>query len=650
MKRRVLSAHAVALAFVVLLGAGLRLYRIGELPPGLYRDEAFYGLDALRVLEGDWSLYFVANNGREGLFMYPLALSIAIFGRTPEALRLTSAAIGTLTILALYAAGRAIFSPRVGLLGAAILATTFWHLALSRLAFRAILLPLMACTVVALWFFARRSSASARGLLFSAAGFAFGLTFYTYTAAPLIVGLLLPAVLFEHRRCRVSLLFWAGAAVSLSPFVFWLAQHADFYFNRPGQVSLLNPAIHQGDLLGALMRSALKTLGMFFIAGDRIWRHNLPELPVFVGPMAALFALGVLVAARRWRQQPFGFVLLWLGLFLVPTVLAEDVPHYLRAVGALPPACLLAALGMAAVIDRFPATRLPMRLDDIRPKDGLILVLALGLLPQLVLTTHLYFNRYVTAPVTGYWLEAHNVALAQAVNAAAARGEQVRIDTRLSSDNPALHFLSPAVAYVADMGGYLWLPGDETRGRLFVDPNHDWSALRDALPSPMMASVQVGPMAQADREPAPRRAFIDVSFSTALPATDALAQFEGGMNLLYAAVACAAKGEDGCQVSLRWQIAQPRADDLAVFVHWLRDGQLVAQSDGTPGSGYLPVYFWRAGDGMSDTYVLRGAQWQVGDTIHVGLYRRQDLSRLRVLRARTPATSDSVIITTSGSK
>ncbi|NOT43347.1 MAG: hypothetical protein HOP14_01945, partial [Acidobacteria bacterium] len=34
-----------------------------SLPPGLYRDEAFYGLDALNILRGRFALFFAANNG-----------------------------------------------------------------------------------------------------------------------------------------------------------------------------------------------------------------------------------------------------------------------------------------------------------------------------------------------------------------------------------------------------------------------------------------------------------------------------------------------------------------------------------------------------------------------------------------------------------
>jgi len=75
--------------------------QLGSLPPGLYRDEAYNGLDALAILDGHTPLYFEANNGREPLFIYLLALPLALLGITPLALRLTSAIVGTLTIPAI---------------------------------------------------------------------------------------------------------------------------------------------------------------------------------------------------------------------------------------------------------------------------------------------------------------------------------------------------------------------------------------------------------------------------------------------------------------------------------------------------------------------------------------------------------------------
>ena len=50
---------ALALAGIVLLGAGLRLWHLSTLPPGLFYDEAVNGVDTRMVLSGaGLPLYF----------------------------------------------------------------------------------------------------------------------------------------------------------------------------------------------------------------------------------------------------------------------------------------------------------------------------------------------------------------------------------------------------------------------------------------------------------------------------------------------------------------------------------------------------------------------------------------------------------------
>ncbi|MER3513588.1 MAG: hypothetical protein C4310_03650, partial [Chloroflexota bacterium] len=129
---------------IILLAAALRFPALGQAPPGLYQDEAWNGLDALQVLQGARPLYFAANNGREPLFIYLVALAVGALGPSPAAIRLVAAVLGTLTIPATYALGRTWFNRRVGWLAAAILAITFWHVHLSRIGFRAVALPLIA--------------------------------------------------------------------------------------------------------------------------------------------------------------------------------------------------------------------------------------------------------------------------------------------------------------------------------------------------------------------------------------------------------------------------------------------------------------------------------------------------------------------------
>jgi len=59
---------------VIALAGILRFWQLGDVPPGLYRDEAANGLDALDVIEGrrdgQSPFYFSANNGREPLYIY----------------------------------------------------------------------------------------------------------------------------------------------------------------------------------------------------------------------------------------------------------------------------------------------------------------------------------------------------------------------------------------------------------------------------------------------------------------------------------------------------------------------------------------------------------------------------------------------------
>ncbi len=124
------------LVLALLLAAFLRLWRLDEMPPGLYHDEAYNGLDALSLLDGKtfpqfyegWELYaqdahadnppqetrfplfFEGNYGREPVHIYLMALSIKLFGPTPFAIRLVPALAGILAVLTTYLAASQLFT------------------------------------------------------------------------------------------------------------------------------------------------------------------------------------------------------------------------------------------------------------------------------------------------------------------------------------------------------------------------------------------------------------------------------------------------------------------------------------------------------------------------------------------------------------
>jgi hypothetical protein len=117
---------------------------------------------------------------------------------------------------------------------------------------------------------------------------------------------------------------------------------------------------------------------MFNVHGDDNYRHNLggqPQLNVFVGIM---FILGIIICLSNISRPRYYGLLLLFGVMLLPEVLtAEGIPHALRAIGALPMALILAALGIEYMLERWYAT---FPVNSAARNSGLaVILLLLGL-------------------------------------------------------------------------------------------------------------------------------------------------------------------------------------------------------------------------------------------------------------------------------
>lgn len=376
----------LALPALLLLAALPRLWGLGRLPPGLQFDEAHNALDALRVLGGARDAFFVDNGGREPLAVYLQALALAFLGedRPQQALRLISALAGLGGIAAAYGWVKELLGRRLPALGTAgFLAVSYWHLHFSRYGIRAILAPL--CVTLALWAWwrATRPAAEGRGAVV-ACGAAMAAAVYAHPT-----GRLLPLVLLGHlawlalrepARLRPGLrrLLAAGGLAFLLflPLGIFFLRHPVWFVSHPGDVSL--SAVAQAQFGGSLGRTFLHQLwavaGMFFVSGDPSAFHNLPCLPVW-DPLSALLAVlglglmaGALLGEGRGGGEGRGdrirrggmadqvgadeagrervvFLLLWLLVFLLPTLLSDRAPNYSRAIAALPVITLFPALG-----------------------------------------------------------------------------------------------------------------------------------------------------------------------------------------------------------------------------------------------------------------------------------------------------------------
>jgi sugar lactone lactonase YvrE/4-amino-4-deoxy-L-arabinose transferase-like glycosyltransferase len=341
----------ILLAIICALGAFLRFYQLQSIPFGLFFDEATNGLDAARVIQQRaYPIYFEANYGRGALFIYLLALSFKLIGVSVLAMRLVTAALGVLTILAFYFLFRQIFGPGLGLVGACLIAISRWHINFSRVVFDAVLLPLLAALS---FYFLFKGLHSRRRTDFLWGGLALGLGLHTYASFRLIpfviVLFLLYKALTERGFVRRSgfgvAIFVLASFMVFAPLGQYALNNWKAFTLRTKEASILTKR-DQPDLAKALWNNTRAHLLMFNYRGDRNGRHNLPGEPMLDFATAVLFATGLGYSLYRWREPRCFFFLACLVVLLLGGILSVDfeAPQALRAIGTLLAACFFACL------------------------------------------------------------------------------------------------------------------------------------------------------------------------------------------------------------------------------------------------------------------------------------------------------------------
>ncbi len=348
----------ILLAIISAIGAFLRLYQLQSIPFGLFFDEATNGLDAVRVIQQRvYPVYFRTLNGRGTLFIYLLALSFKLLGVSILAMRLVTAVLGVLTILAFYFLFRQLFGPELGLVGAYLIATSRWHINFSRVVFDAVLLPLLAALS---FYFLFKGLHSRRRTDFLWGGLALGLGLHTYAAfrlVPFVIALfllykLLTALYRNSGKRGFVRRTGLGVAIFVLASFMVFAPLGQYAFNnwkaftaRAKETSIFTKR-DEPDLAKALWNNTRAHLLMFNYRGDGNGRHNLPGEPMLDFATAVLFALGLGYSLYHWREPRSFFFLACFVVLLLGGILSVDfeAPQALRAIGTLLAACFFACL------------------------------------------------------------------------------------------------------------------------------------------------------------------------------------------------------------------------------------------------------------------------------------------------------------------
>ena len=352
---------------LLLLAWGLRLCCLETVPPG-WRDDELINIHALsgELLAGHFPLYFTGASGHEPLYHHLHAGVHTVLGFNALSGHLLSVAFGTLTVVLTYALARRLFGRTTAAIASLMLSTSFWSLMYSRTAIRHISLPPLAlATFYLLW---REKPGFFRKTWFLV-GLIVGISLYTYPAArllPVLLVLFAAYLALFHRdhpstgssgRCdwRGLLLALVIIAVLAAPLGVAIAQgRSEAAAQGIGaDARLAELAVSLRELRAGNPRPLLEniwtTLGMFHATGDPEWLYNISNRPVFSLLGGALLWAGVALCLYRWRQPRYFFLLLWLGLGLLPAFVSTPPASLSHTILAQPVAYILPALTLTEI-------------------------------------------------------------------------------------------------------------------------------------------------------------------------------------------------------------------------------------------------------------------------------------------------------------
>jgi len=347
------------LAIFVVLGLGLRVYRLGDI--GFAEDE-MNKLDAVRAYErGDITANAEHPMLMKALMFASIETSNALQKLTGTklsdefALRLPNAIFGALTVIPLFLLTAAYFDRWTGILTAGFWAFGVNAITMNRIGKEDTLLVFF--TLFAFYFYVRAKQISPKDVAtrrrnYILSGISFGLMLAS-KYFPHYFGL---NALFHHIfHVRKS---EAGEASGKTPSIFYLMIPIAFLVANP---AVLLPQVW--EYLNAYMGERL-LVHTGYLFGDQLYKNNMSSTPFWGTPVyfyllfmaikipllvLVSFVVGFLVSLKRWRHTGHAFVVFMFLFWIVPYSLIGG--KWMRyTLSLMPFVYMLSAVGTVVLI------------------------------------------------------------------------------------------------------------------------------------------------------------------------------------------------------------------------------------------------------------------------------------------------------------
>ena len=424
----------VAFAVIMCFGVGFRLVDLDTLPPEMTSDHVEKILDAQRVFNGEYNIFFANNGGREPIQMYLMSAFSTLPGLdfNHHTLKLLAALESLITLPVLVWMGIELVGERnrrfglvVGLLLAGLVAVSYWHVAITRQALRIVMTPFF--TALLMIFLSRAMRHNRRSdYIKTALVLGFGL--YAYQAVRMLpvvvvagvgIAILIRSISWRERFMYIvnlAILVFIALMVFL-PMLHYSSEDPSHFWRRTAGRLLGDDVITEerddGSIIErqatteeqfdafnknvpTLMSNVRNALLMFNWKGDVGWISGVPNAPAMDIYTGTFFILGLAawaVMMLRSRDPVIWLMPVMIFIMLLPSALSIayplENPSHTRTSGAIPPVYLIAAIPIALIALRF--------IENFSRRFGLT-VAVIFCSAVIVLAnqqnTHLYFDIY----------------------------------------------------------------------------------------------------------------------------------------------------------------------------------------------------------------------------------------------------------------
>lgn len=396
---------------LVLLAAGLRFYRLGQIPVALYWDEVAIMVDAKSVAETGldmhgrpWYqvLYPSYGDYKQPVYIWLTALSFKLFGASEWALRVPSALAGVGTVVTggwlarkllekrFYKPSDKGFLPLTQLTTMLVITLSPWSILFSRAAFEGHLGQFFLVLAILLltyqkkhqaWLVISVMLAALATYSYFSVRFVWPMVFFIYQLIDQpwsiknkqwqfetlgswlkIYGLNIVLPLFFYGLLLIPM-FWSPFYAASNQFrlstssIFNSQDYAlqsNTYRELAGNTVFDRLFFHRRLLLLRELADNLAdnfSLQFIFINGDQNLRHGTGQHGLFLVVWLPLLLTGLYLFYHRY-QRLLLFLSLWVIMAALPASVPQDTPHALRFLNALVPLSIVIGLGLAGFLKK----------------------------------------------------------------------------------------------------------------------------------------------------------------------------------------------------------------------------------------------------------------------------------------------------------